>query len=160
VGLGNAPEARDSVARAAFSKFPLGAVNADDAGGLTLFSETDAVAKGDSPILLPLILEDGNIPPAAKESRAMRLRAALCLTPSGHNIIAMATCNSDEAAALALARVGCMRAVALDRGAHRPTFFHRAGAGSPPLARYDESVLYAISRPMAPRAYRWNPPSP
>jgi hypothetical protein len=160
VGLGNLPEARDAVARAAFAKFPPGAISADEARGLTLFSEADALEKGDALISLPLILDDNNLPPAAKESRAMRLRAALCVTPSGHAIIAMATSHSDEAAALALGRVGCARAVALDRGAHRPTFFHRAGAGSPPLARYDESVLYAISRPMAPRAYRWNPPSP
>jgi hypothetical protein len=67
----------------------------------------------------------------------------------------MATTDSDEAAALALARVGCTRAVALDRGSHRPTFLHRSGGGMPPLARYDESVLYAISRPMIPKAYRW-----
>ena len=78
------------------------------------------------------------------------------MTPSGHTVIAMATTDSDEAAALALARVGCSRAVALDRGSHRPTFLHRAGGGMPPLARYDESVLYAISRPMIPRAFRWS----
>jgi hypothetical protein len=46
--------------------------------------------------------------------------------------------------------------VSLDGGSHRPTFLHRAGAGTPPLAHYDESVLYAISKPMPPRAFRWS----
>jgi hypothetical protein len=71
----------------------------------------------------------------------------------------MATSDSDEATALALLRVGCLRAAALDRGSHRSTFLHRAGAGSAPLARYDESVLYAVSHPMAPRTYRWTTPA-
>ena len=121
-------------------------------------SRKDAAAKTDKleSIELPLILEGGKIPASAKESRTMRRRGAACVTPSGHTVIAMATTDSDEAAALALARVGCTRAVALDRGSHRPTFLHRSGGGMPPLARYDESVLYAISRPMTPRAYRWN----
>jgi hypothetical protein len=90
----------------------------------------------------------------------MRLRGAACVTRSGHAVLALATSNSDEATAVALSRVGCTRALSFDRGAHQPTFLHRAGAGSPPLARYGESVLYAIARAMVPRAYRWNGVSP
>jgi len=69
----------------------------------------------------------------------MRLRGAACVTPSGHAVVALATSDSDEPAALALVRVGCTRAVSLDRGAHRPTFLHRRvriSAARP----YDESV--------------------
>src|SRR5262249_44933552 len=94
----------------------------------------------------------------AKEARLMRLRGVVCVTPFGYIVVAIATSHSDEFAALVFSRAGCTRAVALDRGAHRPAFLHRAGAGSPPLGRYDESVLYAISLPRAPRAFRWNLP--
>ena len=92
--------------------------------------------------------------PAAREQRAMRRRAAACLTPSGHAVIAMATSDSDEATALALLRVGCTRVAALDRGSHRSTFLHRAGrVGS--LAHYDESC--SMRQPsMAPRTFRWS----
>jgi len=164
VGLGNPHDPQSGQGpKSPYAKLPPGALSADEVTGLRLFSEAeiasrkDAAAKADKleSIELPLILDGGKIPASAKESRTMRRRGAACVTPSGHTVIAMATTDSDEAAALALARVGCTRAVALDRGSHRPTFLHRAGGGMPPLARYDESVLYAISRPMIPRAYRW-----
>jgi hypothetical protein len=163
VGLGNPHDPRDTQnAKWAFSKLPVGGLTADETTGLALLSEADMLARGekDDAIQLPLILDAGKIPPPAKDPRSMRLRGAACVTPGGHTVIAMATTDSDEAAALALARVGCTRAVSLDRGSHRPTFLHRAGGGSPPLARYDESVLYALSRPMIPRAYRWNTGAP
>jgi hypothetical protein len=158
VGLGNPHDPQSAQgSKSPYAKLPPGALGADEASGLQLFAEAELAAKankGDS-IELPLILDAGKIPAAAKESRTMRRRGAACVTASGHTVIAMATTDSDEAAALALSRIGCTRAVALDRGSHRPTFLHRAGGGLPPLARYDESVLYAISRPMVPKAYRW-----
>jgi hypothetical protein len=135
---------------------------ADDARGLVLAPDAELPPKEDRDerVELPLVLDGGKIPDAARDVRSMRLRGAVCVAPSGHAVVALATSNSDEPVARALVRVGCTRAVSLDRGAHRPTFLHRAGAGSPPLARYDESVLYVINRPMAPRAYRWNPGAP
>jgi hypothetical protein len=159
VGLGNPRDSRGSDnVRTAFAKLPLTALSADDIRGLVLEPEREGAGSSDpsGKMMLPLILNDGKIPDVAKESHSMRLRGAACVAPSGHAVVALATSDSDEPAAIALARVGCTRAVSLDRGAHRPTFLHRAGGGSPPLARYDESVLYAIARPMAPRAYRWN----
>ena len=46
------------------------------------------------------------------------------------------------------------------RGVTRPWLAQRHVLASrrrrlPPLARYDETVLYAISRPLTPRAFRW-----
>jgi hypothetical protein len=161
VGLGNPQDPREAQnTRISFPRFPTGALVGDEAHGLALFSE-DEIGNGDGSeaIVLPFIVEAGKIVPAAREQHAMRRRAATCLTPSGHAVIAVATSDSDEAAALALQRAGCTRAAALDRGSHRSTFLHRAGAGSAPQARYDESVLYAVSRPMAPRTYRWNTPA-
>jgi hypothetical protein len=163
VGLGNPNDARGAEnIRTVFNQFPIGTLTADEARGLTVWADGAAQAKGDAKgdgeagLELPIILEGAKVPEAAKEVRLMRPRGAVCVTPSGYTVVATATSNSDEPAALALAKAGCSRAVALDRGAHRPAFLHRAGAGSPPLARYDESVLYAITRPMAPRAFRWN----
>src|SRR6185295_11080112 len=59
--------------------------------------------------------------------------------------------------ATALERAGCRDAVELDRGSHHPAFLHRAGGATPPLANYETSVLYALGRPMLPRAFRWKP---
>jgi hypothetical protein len=162
IGLGNPNDQRGNEnIHAVFNQFPIGTLTADEARGLALSAPSPAepaLAKADRDegIELPIILEGGKIPEAAKEARLMRPRGAMCVTPSGYTVVATATSHSDEPAALALSRAGCTRAFALDRGAHRAAFLHRAGAGSPPLARYDESVLYAISRPMAPRAFRWN----
>ncbi|HEX9295278.1 MAG TPA: hypothetical protein VF881_05570 [Polyangiaceae bacterium] len=156
LGVGNPHEGPN--AKIGFGKIPTGLLTADEQTGLHIAAEGDASEKADrdEAIALPMIVEGGKIPAAVKEVRMMRRRGAVCVTPSGHTVVAVATSESDEANARALQRVGCLRAVALDRGAHRPAFLHRAGGGSPPLARYDESVLYAISRPMIPRAQRWN----
>ena len=161
VGLGNPQDPREAQnTKLSFPGFPTGLLVADEAHSLALFSEQElGNGDGSEAIVLPFILENGKIVPAAREQHAMRRRAATCLTPSGHAVVATATSDSDEVMALALQRVGCKRVAALDRGSHRSTFLHRAGAGSAPLARYDESVLYAVSRPMAPRAYRWSPPA-
>jgi len=161
VGLGNPQDPREAQnTKISFPRFPTGALVADEEHGLALFSEQE-IGNGDGSeaIVLPFIVEGGKVVAAAREQRAMRRRAATCLTPSGHTVIAMATSDSDEVMALALTRVGCTRVAALDRGSHRSTFLHRAGAGSAPLAHYDESVLYAVSRPMAPRTFRWSTPA-
>jgi hypothetical protein len=160
VGLGNPQDPREAQnTRLSFPRFPPGALVADEAHSLALFTEQElGNGDGSEAIVIPLILEAGKVVPAAREQHAMRRRAATCLTPSGHAVLAIATSDSDEAIALALQRVGCTRVAALDRGSHRSTFLHRAGAGSAPLAHYDESVLYAVSRPMAPRTYRWSTP--
>ena len=161
VGLGNPQDPREAQnTKLSFPHFPTGALVGDEAHGLALFSEQEiGTGDGSEAIVLPFIVEGGKVVPAAREQRAMRRRAAACLTPSGHAVIAMATSDSDEVTALALTRVGCTRVAALDRGSHRSTFLHRAGAGSAPLAHYDESVLYAVSRPMAPRTFRWSTPA-
>jgi hypothetical protein len=160
VGLGNPQDPREAQnTKLSFPHFPTGLLVADEPHSLALFSEQElGNGDGSEAIVLPFILENGKVVPAAREQHAMRRRAATCLTPSGHAVVATATSDSDEVMALALQRVGCTRVAALDRGSHRSTFLHRAGAGSAPLARYDESVLYAVSRPMAPRTYRWSPP--
>jgi hypothetical protein len=174
IGLGNPHEPSTQGPKSPYAKLPPGALAASEATGLELFSEAELAGRSDGAkaakyeksakpdrsetIDLPLILEGGKIPEPAKESRSMRRRGGACVAPSGFTIIAMATADSDEPVSDALARIGCTRAIALDRGTHRPGFLHRAGGSTPPVARYDESVLYVISRAMVPRAYRWKTP--
>jgi hypothetical protein len=56
-----------------------------------------------------------------------------------------------------LARAGCARALSLDRGLQATGFLDRSGTASPPRGRYVETTLYAIGRPLSPRAFRFDP---
>jgi hypothetical protein len=163
LGLGNPRDARESnVAKAAFAKLPMAAFRVGGGPGpssLELATLAEDAAPSDPDALsLPLVLDDAAVNAAAMERRSMRRRAALCVSSSGHLVVATATTDSDEVTASALVRAGCTRAVSLDLGAHRPTFLHRAGSGTAPLARYDETALYILGEPMAPRAFRWAAP--
>jgi hypothetical protein len=83
-------------------------------------------------------------------------RAALGITPAGRVILARGTFASVAPLAEALVRAGCTRAVVLDRGTHAGAQLDRAGTASPPLARYEETVLYAIAAPLKPRGFRFD----
>jgi hypothetical protein len=107
---------------------------------------------------MPLVL-DGDKVLDGHKSVELQPRAALGITRNGRVLVARATLTSDEPLASALRRAGCTRAVALDRGAHSPGFLDRAGTVTPPRGRYDDTVLYALARPMAPRAFRFEPDS-
>jgi hypothetical protein len=79
------------------------------------------------------------------------------VTSGGRVILARGVVTGAGALGEALARAGCTRAVALDRGARATAFLDRAGTDSPPRGRYDETVLYAIAAPLPPRAFRFEP---
>lgn len=112
-------------------------------------------------VQLPLLADAGQLTPRARERGALRQRGALCVTPSERVLLAQTRHDSSDALAVALVRAGCQRVVELDRGSHHPSFVHRTGGAEPPLATYDTTVLYALGRPMVPRAFRWNaPPKP
>jgi hypothetical protein len=93
---------------------------------------------------LPLVADDGRLRPEARELGAMRARAALCVLGDGTVLVAATTFDSDEATAATLLERGCARVVALDRGAHQPSFVHRAGTSTPPLPRYEVTTLYGV----------------
>ena len=59
-----------------------------------------------------------------------------------------------------LVKAGCTRAVLLDRGAGGHGALFRAGTATPPRSRYDDTTLYAISRPLMPRGFRFEPTNP
>jgi hypothetical protein len=138
---------------------------ADPAGGLSIVKADELstpFASGDL-VELPLLLEGGRVvasdnarSPSASAGGASS-RAALGITSSGRVLVARGTFSTDAPLADALRRAGCARAVILDRGARATTRLDRAGTPSPPRASYEESVLYAITRPMKPRAFRFEP---
>jgi hypothetical protein len=142
------------------------AVLVADAAGVLSIVKADELstpsANGDL-IELPLLLDGGHAvtsenarSPSAAAAGASS-RAALGITPSGRVLVARGSLASDAPLADALMRAGCARAVILDRGASATTRLDRAGTPSPPRASYEESVLYAITRPMRPRAFRFEP---
>lgn len=90
--------------------------------------------------------------PAARDVGSMRARSVACALEDGTFAVGTTTFDSDEAATTALLDLGCTRVVALDRGAHRDAFFHRAGTGNAPQAHYDATTLYAVEVPLSGRA--------
>jgi hypothetical protein len=117
-------------------------------------AEAPAVDAHGDLLELPVILWDGT--PVAPVPGPLTERAALGLTPSGRVIVARGSFSSDAPLADALGRAGCKRGLALDRGARATAFLDRAGGSSPPRARYDEDVVYAIASPMHPRGFRFD----
>lgn len=113
------------------------------------------IAKDEDAVQLPLLAEDGKLTAYAMSHGPMRQRGALCVSRSGRVLVAQARHDSSDSLAAALVRTGCKRVVELDRGSQHPAFVHRAGSPTPPLASYETSVLYALGRPMVPRAFRW-----
>jgi hypothetical protein len=136
-----------------------GAIVVGDTGQMTLVraTEVDGVDPHGDLVELPLALWDGEVKSSARG--AVVMRAAIGTTPGGRVLVARATVSSVQPLAEALARAGCTRALALDRGAGATAFLDRAGSDSPPRGRYDESVLYAVATPLAPRAFRFDPAS-
>jgi hypothetical protein len=101
---------------------------------------------------LPLTADEGKLRPEARDVGTMRPRAAACALEDGTFFVAATTFDSDEAATTALLDLGCMRVVALDRGAHQSAFVHRAGTETAPEPRYEASALYAVEVPLSGRA--------
>ncbi|WP_044986494.1 hypothetical protein [Sorangium cellulosum] len=124
-----------------------GRVEIRPAGGVEIGSGTDATE-------LPLTADDGRLRPEAREIGTMRRRSAACALDDGTLLVATTTFDSDEATTEALLDLGCARVVALDRGAHRNAYVHRA-AGDPALQpAYEETALFAVGLAMPGRARR------
>lgn len=113
------------------------------------------LAPDEDAVQLPLLLQNGALEARARERGELRQRGALCVAPDGAVMVAVARHDSSDAVANALERAGCHDAVELDRGSHHPAFVQRTGGAAPPLSSYETSVVYALSRPLLPRAFRW-----
>jgi hypothetical protein len=134
-----------------------GAIVIDDEGRLSIAKAAEVGvlgAHGDA-IELPLLLWDGVA--VTPLGGAAMMRAALGTAPGGRVMLARGTFGSDAPLVEALARAGCTRVVALDRGSPGEGVFDRAGTQQGPRARYDESVLFAIATPLKPRGFRFDP---
>ena len=114
----------------------------------------------DDAVQLPLLADEGELTPRARESGSHRARAALCVADDGRVVVALVKHDSTAPAASVLLRVGCRRVVELERGSQHAAYLHRRGSSTPPVARYDTTRLYALPRPMEPGAYRWRPDQP
>jgi hypothetical protein len=138
-----------------------GALVVGDDGQLGIVRADEAPAPGAHTDLaeLPLVLFDGKAVVAAAAG-PVQARAALGLGPDGRVLLARGTFASAAPLGEALARAGCVRAVALDRGTRAGALVDRSGTPRPPLARYDESVLYATGAPLRPRGFRFEPTTP
>lgn len=108
-------------------------------------------------VQLPMLADDGDLLPTARDHGAMRRRGALCVTPQGRTLVAFAHHDSDHPVVKTLVEAGCVRVVGLDRGSKHPAFAHLPGTQNPPRAGYETTVLYALGRPMIPGAFRWHP---
>jgi hypothetical protein len=131
-------------------------------GGLTMTRADDRPPLGlhDDLVELPILLWEGArvVPSGAGPATSWGTpapRAAIGLLPGGRVLIARGTFASDSPLVEALTAAGCTRALALDRGVRASGFLDRAGTPDAPRARYEESVLYALGVPLAPRGFRF-----
>ncbi len=111
-------------------------------------------ARGEA-VQLPLLADEGRLVDRALDHGSLRQRGAICVLSSGRVVVASARHDSYDPLGTVLLRLGCKRVASLDRGSRHPVFVHRAGTATPPLGAYETSVLYALSRPMIPHAFRW-----
>ncbi len=127
---------------------------ADGALAIYRADEAPAIAPHADLAELPLLLDGGVALPVA--NGPVVERGALGITAEGRVLVARGSFASDAPLASVLKAAGCVRAVALDRGSHGAPRIDRAGTSAPPRARYDDTALYAVAVPMAPRAFRFD----
>lgn len=141
-------------------------LTSDSAMGALLLSEEGALSivpargasvspRGDI-VELPLLLDDGA--PISLPGHRGRVPVALGLTAAGRVFVARGAAIEEVTAALK--RAGCSRAVLLDRGAGDHGSMFRAGTTTPPRSHYEDATLYAMSKPLLPRGFRFEPTSP
>ena len=136
-------------------------VRASGAAQIALVDETAADVAGEVDVIeLPLLADKGAVQPGASlvstthGKDAPTTRAALGVTDERRVMIAIADTTPIKLAE-ALTRLGCKRVVLLDRGAHATTTVRRAGTAKPPLARSEETTLFALGLPMRPRGFKF-----
>jgi hypothetical protein len=121
-------------------------------------SEAPALGPHDDLVELPLLLWEGDVVSSTGVMPSVpAARAALGLTPGGRLVWASGVVANGAPLAEALAGAGCTRAVLLDRGGAATALRDRSGTERPPRPRYEQSVLYAVGTPLAPRAFRFEP---
>lgn len=130
---------------------------AEDDGDLVLktHAELDKLPAHVDAAELPLLF-DGDEEP----SHAGRPHLANALCVAEDRTVYIAQNAGPGPLAAALRKVGCRRAVLLDRGQPPDTTIHRAGTDKAPRAHYDDSALYVLAVPLKPRGFRFEPTNP
>ncbi len=126
--------------------------------------EAESIPAHSDAVDLPLLIDDAKVLPAAHGQA--HSRAALGTTADGRVLVARGLAGSADGLGEVLRRAGCVRAVLLDRGAGTHGSLFRAGTEMPPRSRYEDTVLYAMAKPLRPRGFRFEtvqpvePPAP
>jgi hypothetical protein len=123
-------------------------------GSLSIASAGPAPANGDA-VELPLVIDDG-----AVVTSMPRARQPVVLGTTAEGRVVVGRGASLDAVAKELVKIGCGRAVLLDRGLGSHGTLFRAGTATPPRSHYDETTLYAMGKPLLPRGFRFEPAHP
>jgi hypothetical protein len=123
-------------------------------GALSIATSGTVPPKGDA-VELPLVIDE-----AAAVPSLPRARQPVVLATTAEGRIVISRGPSLEAVVRELVRIGCTRAVLLDRGLGNHGTMFRAGTASPPRAHYDETTLFAMSKPLVPRGFRFEAAHP
>ena len=129
---------------------------ATEEGALSVAMSVDRAPRRADVAELPLLFGEGHAPTVS--ASAARPLSALCVTAAGRTYVARGTNASDVTARLKDA--GCERAVVLDRGAGGPATLRRAATADAPRARSEDTVLFAMAKPMVPRGFRFEAAQP
>jgi hypothetical protein len=132
----------------------LGLVTVTEDGAIAIVDKGSVPPKGDL-VELPLVIDDGAVVTSLPRSRSA---VVLATTPEGRVMIGRG--SSLDAVAKELAKVGCTKGVLLDRGLGSQGAMFRAGTATPPRSRYEESTIYAMSKPLLPRGFRFEAAEP
>ncbi len=124
------------------------ALGVETGGDLVVGRARDLELASDEVTELPVTVEDNQLRTAARERGPVQPRADLCVLDDGRVLAAFATFDSHEPTAAVLARAGCRRAVALDRGTERPAWVRFGAEAAGP---FDDTALVALDRPMMGR---------
>lgn len=125
---------------------------ATDEGSLSLVTSLEKVPRRADVAELPLLF-DGD----KDAGEVARDASALCVAPTGRTFVAR---GAGAEVRKTLRAAGCERAAVLDRGAGQPSTLRRAGTADAPRARGEDTVLFAMGKPMVPRGFRFESAHP
>jgi len=124
-------------------------------GSIQLLGSNESAPAGSTDVAQgALLIDGGHVVDGKGRPHGSLVRVAVGVTKDGRIIVARAKSNTDDALAQALVDAGCVRAIA-PRG-NSDGFVARAGTADAPMSSYGQTTLYAVARPMLPRAFRFD----
>jgi hypothetical protein len=133
----------------------LGTIVVAAEGGMSIAAPGEPEAPMSSDLVQgEMIVDAGKATDASGRTGPLRARTAIGVTKAGHVVVARAKTTSLVSLANALIAADCVRAIAA-RG-DEDSEVARAGTSDVPMASYPQTTLYAIAKPMGPRAFRFD----